>query len=348
MTALERAKEFPKGVKKLFQACLTYKNIHDASRTPLNAWTIDHPFRQHKPKRVFSIYQDEVRPGRIPRRQFEQQRRLRSDIICMMPLVILWIPPIIGYLPMILFVMAPRQVLSRQFHNDYEVRHYAELEYYQRRQDYPALADLFFRLAMLGQQDGRHVEIDSAESDEAGPVMDALPFYSVFANRSGITHQYRLRRGVLATLDMLPREYIVQLALAVGVNQSLPKGMAVRLTGWMPSVWLRYQIHRVATAVVEDDTLLLLEDHDENGCADLTEIEVMDACLMRGLPVGISTDKMRVCLTNHLKMIASVKERLPSGSMTEGFGLFTMHLAVLRYYFKQRDEQRLKRSKVEG
>lgn len=107
-TAMERMKNFPKGVFALFKDCLRYKHIHDASKTPRNAWTIradkttdeSHPItgssgRESKQPSFF-IYENEIRPGRIPRRQYEQQRQLKADFRTMLPLVALWIPPIVG------------------------------------------------------------------------------------------------------------------------------------------------------------------------------------------------------------------------------------------------------------
>jgi hypothetical protein len=50
---------------------------------------------------------------------------------------------------------------------------------------------------------------------------------------------------------------------------------------------------------------------------------------MRGLPVTVSHERMRQCLTNHLQMISSVRRCLLPGPTTEGFGLFTLHLALI-------------------
>jgi hypothetical protein len=99
-------------------------------------------------------------------------------------------------------------------------------------------------------------------------------------------------------------------------------------------MWLRRQIDRISRIVCHDDALLLEEGHALNHCESLTYIEIMDACLMRGLPVTNNTvEERRECLTNHLKMVASVKRRI-KGPITEGFRLFTLHLAPLRYHIK--------------
>lgn len=354
MTLLERARHFPTGVKELYNACLVYRNIHDASRTPLNAWTIDHPlmWRRQMQQRhsnggsgggKYQIYGDELRPGRIPRRQHEQQRRLVDDVKMVAPLIVVWILPIVGYFPMFLAAGAPRQVLCRQFFNDYEVRHFAEIEYRQRKDVYPELGRMFWKMTAVGHRDCADAVpvVESSErrnDDDAGPVIDPMPLYSVFCNRSGTTHELKLRRGVLSSTERMPRDYLVALALAVGLNQNFPPNISSPLTSCCPSLWLRFRIRKLAKVVVEDDELLLLEGHDANGCESLTDVEVMDACLMRGLPVGIPAGGMRLCLTNHLKMIAAVKDRIPREAVVseEGFGLFTLHLAIIRNFLKEK------------
>lgn len=68
-TAMERMRNFPAGVKQLYKDILRYKNIHDASRTRLNAWTIQKPLSRGDDSRLpFIIIDEEKRPGRIPRR----------------------------------------------------------------------------------------------------------------------------------------------------------------------------------------------------------------------------------------------------------------------------------------
>ena len=145
------------------------------------------------------------------------------------------------------------------------------------------------------------------------------------------------------------------MSLATGIYQSLPKWLSPWITEWTPSWCLAYQIDRVGRMVVQDDILLLEEEHDVTGCSTLTDTEVLDACLIRGLPVmSHSAEERRKCLTNHLKLIRSVKQRLlvrqqqqqqqqlgkggnnngRNLSKTEGFRLFTLHLNPLRYHLK--------------
>jgi hypothetical protein len=105
----------------------------------------------------------------------------------------------------------------------------------------------------------------------------------------------------------------------------------------MPTWLLKREINRIMTFVCHDDKLLLEEGHHHNGCVELTGMEVLEACSFRGLPVDISLEEQRQCLTNHLKMVGTLREKLtPSNEGSEGLRLLTMHLAPLRHHLKQK------------
>jgi hypothetical protein len=395
-TKWERVQNFPKGVVALIKDCLQYKSIHDASKTPLNAWTINSPLvRNNKQQggdscRGFFIYEDEIRPGRIPRRQYEQQRQLQQDFRTMLPLVLLWIPPIVGFVPPIMAMVAPRQTMSRQFHNPYEIMWFNQIEYEQRKESFMKLGNLFWSSIPLVNV--RKVVVQQYLDDEkdrphdaAGPVLDGMVLYSAFCTTSppssshhdegpppssppsldlddtsdktssssssppppvqstssssassGRGYQWLdLPHGIFTTVQDLPREYLVQLALCIGVCQHLPLWWSQWMVELTPSFLLHRQVDRIGKIVTHDDALLLEEGHDLNGCTSLTDQEVTDACLLRALPVqnDHSPSMRRECLTNHLKMVANVKRHM-HGPITDGFRLFTLHLAPLRYHLK--------------
>ena len=90
--------------------------------------------------------------------------------------------------------------------------------------------------------------------------------------------------------------------------------------------------------VYRDDGMLLEEGYHLSGCSSLTDVELRNACLMRGLPVSPDTSiaERRRCLTNHLNMISQVKQRLAIDDRwtiqdEDGFALFTVHLAPIRH-----------------
>ena len=192
MTIMERTKRFPVAVQQLYKDWMLYRNIEDASRTPLNAWTVNHPL--HKPAEIdtmlltsntthvglISLTNDTIpRPGRIPRRQLEHQRRLRQDLAVVSPLVLVWLLPIIGYLPMILAFIAPRQVLSRHFWNDYEIHYYRQIELEQRRFVYSRLAELFLQVTASTASPLMPTVVGD---DAFGPLLDVMPLSKVFTS----------------------------------------------------------------------------------------------------------------------------------------------------------------------
>jgi hypothetical protein len=118
--------------------------------------------------------------------------------------------------------------------------------------------------------------------------------------------------------------------------------MSKRLVTMAPTIFLYRQVERISEIVCHDDALLLEEGHDLARCETLTDQEVADACLMRGLPVTLqdSSAARRECLTNHLNMIANVKRHMHGPfDQTDGFRLLTLHLNPLRYHLKTLLEQ---------
>ena len=337
-TAWERLKNFPKGIKALLKDCIRYKSIHDASKTTLNAWTIKSPLKDPALRRGFFYYENEIRPGRIPRRQFEQQRQLKHDFRIMAPLILLWIPPIIGFLPPILAMLAPRQVMSRQFNNDFEALYFNEIEYNQRQLSFAKLAEEFWRnYPDQNLRSGSYFE--ECRQDIAGPVLDAMFLYSAFcATNPEPNSSFQLSFGeACTTIRELPRDYLETLSLSIGVFQQWPEWMSRRMIAVAPTIFLYRQVERISEIVCHDDALLLEEGHDVVQCQSLTDQEVSDACLMRGLPVRLqdSPDARRECLTNHLNMIAHVKRNMHGPfDQTDGFRLLTLHLNPLRYHLK--------------
>jgi hypothetical protein len=214
-TTWERIRNFPKGTKMLYLDCLRYISIHDASRTPLNAWTINHP--HHPPKRKkdgareFILYDNERRPGRIPRRQYEQQRRLRNDIRTMAPLTAICTMPFIGSIPMVLVIAVPRQILSHHFHNDYEYAMYARTEYRQRRSVYMEIGDYFWSTMLINIH---KTCLEESQQDTAGPIFDGMIIYSAFTEdpnivSSSMIPNLRMQQGSLSSINALSREYLV-------------------------------------------------------------------------------------------------------------------------------------------
>eukprot|EP00977_Amphora_coffeiformis_P024119 scaffold15089_cov168-Amphora_coffeaeformis.AAC.11 len=225
-------------------------------------------------------------------------------------------------------MLAPRQLLSSQFHNQYEQVHFAHLEYLQRREEFSGLMDAFWKMTSTTH---KPEVIDGVQGHDAtGPVIDGTQFYSIFADHSGVFPVHRLR-----SVEMMPREYLVRFALSIGIFQSFPRPLNHIVAGILPTSWVRSRVQQVVQDVSRDDELLLQEHFHGDDCTRLTDEEVFHACLLRNLAIDGSVQEMRYCLTNHLKMIEAVKLNLslPPGPPSEGFGIFTLHLSILRNYF---------------
>ena len=129
-------------------------------------------------------------------------------------------------------------------------------------------------------------------------------------------------------------------ALAIGVHQHLPEWLSRAATEFTPSFMLKKMIKERCNVVYRDDEMLLEEGYHRTGCTAFTDVELLNACLMRQLPVTSSSsiEERRQCLTTHLNMILQVKQRLAIDNRRpieeEGFALFSMHLAPIRYALK--------------
>lgn len=373
MTLMERAKRFPVAVQQIYKDWQLYRNIDDASHTKLNAWTLNHPLRPStnlSNATVASFVSDagKQRAGLVPRRMMEHQRRLKQDLAIVSPLVLIWLLPIIGYLPMILAFVAPRQVLSRHFWNEHEIQLYRQVELEQRKLAYAKVADMFFQNVANQVTDAMALDraILRSDRDAGGPLLDLDPLYEIFIaqddDTQAKTHSSNASSSFsLVSLNRLPRDYLVQLSLAIGIHQRLPSYWAIMLTQFTLSYVLKLRITHIAQAVARDDAMLLLEranlSHDlSDWMAQLTDEEVRDASLLRGLPVNGSLADMRLCLNNHLDMVQPMHQRILQGleqkehqdgeshahdtpELQQRLGLLTLHIPLLRSYFQKNAKQ---------
>jgi hypothetical protein len=77
----------------------------------------------------------------------------------------------------------------------------------------------------------------------------------------------------------------------------------------VPNAYLRKRLLSIAQDIVQDDILLIQEGQHFNKCDSLTDEEVLDACLLRGLPINTLT-QMRTQLTHHLIMVQPLLQKL--------------------------------------
>lgn len=348
MSLWARVKAFPDGLKKLYNDYMTYVHIEDASRTKLNAWTIRHPLsrrRWKKEKGVADNGKEFSRTtefgSRIPRRQQEHRRRVMQDLRMALPTALGSLLPFLGYAFIVLGITFPRIFLSRQFLTDEEIKKYAEMEYRLRLGYYFQLGEHFWNTLMINVRTLPPIEIE--KYDAAGPIpKDILVFYQVFEvndrnENASEVQSLPLPMGIIMHFVSIPREHLETLAFA-SRGSRLPAAYRI-----LPSAMIQRKLRRVADDIRRDDVLLIEEEHDVDGCHSLTDSEVLDACLLRGLPVGtsVSYHEMRECLTNHLSMIAQVANTFPKFQRLSvhdtNLKLFTLHLPAIRYHLMRKE-----------
>jgi LETM1-like protein len=315
MTIRERVLTFPTSVYMLWKDWQLHVNIRDAAATKRNAWTVQNQASSavtHSETNALSI---------IPWRQREQQRRFLDSLSTVLPTVVLWLLPIIGYVPMFLAILAPRQLLSRHFFNQYEIRQFNRLEYQQRYEHYSKVQQL---AALAFGTRGMDELFDNNEawlgSDSAGPLPVDLNHVvewitgSKSINKNATNSEHAA--SITSLMNRMPRRYLVEFALAVGVYPTLASPWNTRMANCSPTWWLQRQVRHLAKAVAENDRALLKLVCEDEGrgiqdapLASLTDVEIMDACLLRGLPLAnVTITDMRQCLVNHLRIVQPLLE----------------------------------------
>ena len=268
------------------------------------------------------------------RRPQEHLRQLARDLSVTAPTVLVSMAPFVGYGFMVMGMLFPRLLLSRQFHTKGQRYEFAMEEYGQRARHYGRLSGVFWGSCMRSVPRLRRTGSREVAEDENGEGSDAgLPSYlepfgytgsdaagPVFDRRAMRT-LYRLttsmnsgkRQG--AALRCLTSGHLESLALSNNVLSALPFWL-------VPDAHVRNKLETLAEDVLMDDAALIEEMIGFDGpCEGMADDEVLDACWLRGLPVGRFANaggsagpgirrreedevrEMRVALSNHLGMM---------------------------------------------
>lgn len=281
-------RRFTKGVKLLLNDYRTYRNIEAAIRTPRNAWK-----------------------NGLPRRQLEQRRQFLVDIQIALPTISLFMLPIVGYLAPFLSYLFPRQLLSRQFQTSQQHSTYAILEYKTRQRYYVRLTEYLLQRCHIDST--FLAELRSADCDEAGPVIQNMALFLQFlfypiVNPSHDSSSITISAPI--NMESLSTQRIHTLFQICGFSK-LPPILADVFYGLVPLGILRSILRNIASSIVLDDACLLRESGDNNDAlvvTNLTEAEVLEACILRGLPITSNTLQMRKCLCDHLILMRSVRQ----------------------------------------
>ncbi len=264
------------------------------------------------------------------RRPQEQLRQISRDLQVTLPTVAAFVLiPFVGYSFLLLGMMFPRLLLSRQFHTKEQRWHFATKEFGERRSYFDRLNADFWGYCMrcmpgLTLKDGKRTTKKSIRQDPIPRFIESLTYYKMDAGGPVLTessihllYQLLAQGGHTATtISTLQNTHIHSLALAnnLAAPLLLPSTLSpLFLQTCIPSRYLNSKLTTLAEDIIFDDAALIEEGHIDVQCSGMSEEEVLDACWMRGLPVGEFASRsgsreeelqlMRIILTNHLQMM---------------------------------------------
>lgn len=335
----------------------------------------------------------------LDRRSQEHLRALTRDLQTTLPTVAAFLfIPFFGYAFLILGMMFPRVLLSRQFHTTEQRWEFAMVEYSQRQTWFDRLNTDFWggcmrqmpklRLVSCHSKEkkekdhmknmdtedvecieravvGKHDEsillpflepLTYVEMDAAGPVFDKQSMrrlYNLcrhnFSSGGGGKERYSI-------LDHLQSTHLHSISLAnnLATTVALPPTLAhMVLQTCVPSIYLKRRLIALAQDIILDDIALIQEGTISSECMGLTDEEVLEACWIRGLPMGKEGEvhMLRRLLKHHLQMMESIMACSIGGSARGGTSptlcskgelardriliLLVLHLASIRYSMRK-------------
>jgi len=317
--------QFPKGVKNLLHDLRIYKLIHDAKTTPNNAWT-GRPFTLIRSNESGLITQLQSAPGqkqrllqihyfitvhsKIPRHQQEFQRRLKRDLRkVLLPVLAYTFLPIVGNLFLLLPAIAPRLFTSRHFLQNSSIKALAVKEYNLRKLWYTRVARDFWLSSMKPMaRDEFYLDCinychprANYVDDNVPTSMNIIPLLNLLLplevlKHFGLSSISTLQSRYFVSIDTLSSSSLYDLARSHGITSS-----DIYLQ-FVPNAFLRKRLLSIAHDILDDDILLIQANEHFNECHSLTDEEVLDACLLRGLSIDTILN-MRTDLSHHLRIV---------------------------------------------
>jgi len=339
------------------------------------------------------------------RRPQEHLRQISRDLQITLPTVAAFLlVPFVGYSFVLLGMMFPRLLLSRQFHTREQRWEFATKEYGERRAWYGRLNVDFWGSCMRTmpdlalcrrrveftivdeQQQTHHFEnrgsnnaplflepLSYLEMDAAGPVFSKQSMYTLYNLFQCVGEGKGVAASESPSIQSLQPTHLHALALSNNLASPmlLPSNLAPTfLQTCIPSTYLQLKLRTLAEDIIMDDSALIEEGQLDGECSGMTEEEILDACWLRGLPVGSFAQMkgigvhgsahgregevhvMRRVLTNHLQMMeaimagpsmdtaSNVKETALLRSKRElvrdtRLQLLVLHLPAIRYSMRK-------------
>lgn len=336
---LSTVRHFNHGLSRLQSDFLTSLHIQEAIETRLHLDRKRH--REYEARRHSDKPQSPVEqcaklvnrrqkwltkhiPFKPTRREERHVIQVSKDLQTTLPTVLGFLIPVAGYSFLVLGLLFPKFLLSRQFHNDKQRREFAMDEFSFRRGWYEEVDMNFWGSFM------RSPPKVMRETMRLNAMNDILSFNNIDAagpvwNQRSLLYLYELCNNLLASGDSqdafsnIPISHLHSLALAYNISSILPLPSSLSaelLQYFFPRLFLQSRLTAIAEDIIMDD-VTLIKEHLNEGCASLTIDEVTAACLARGLPIGRfasdqSTNRtyevanMRRMLINHLMMMQSL------------------------------------------
>jgi len=311
------------------------------------------------------------------RRPQEQLRQISRDLQVTLPTVAAFVfIPFVGYTFLALGMMFPRLLLSRQFHTKEQRWHFATKEFGERRGYYDRLNADFWGSCMRSMPrlalTDRNIKKNSVQHGHIPQFLEPLTYQGQDAGgplltESSIDLLYQLffqsGGNTAPSIATLQNSHIHSLALVnnLAAPLLLPSSLSpLFLQTCLPCRYLQYKLKILAEDMIMDDAALIEEGQIDIKCTGMTEEEVLDACWMRGLPVGrfatctgdSGTEEdevkmMRVSLTNHLQMMKYAHSSLGNDEAMHSRGalvrdktlqLLILHLPAIRHELMMRQK----------
>eukprot|EP00985_Skeletonema_marinoi_P006974 scaffold3046_cov102-Skeletonema_marinoi.AAC.2 len=312
-------------------------NVHSLAAN--NDGNVDHTLYPEQKFYVSSNYLSTRRPQ-------EQLRQISRDLQVTLPTVAAFVfIPMVGYSFLLLGMMFPRLLLSRQFHTKEQRWHFATKEFGERRGYFDRLNTDFWGSCMrsmpgLALADG-NTKKNIIQQDSIPQFLEPLTYHEMDAggpvlSESSIDLLYNLLVGThtTASISTLQNTHIHSLALVnnLAAPLLLPSSLSpLFLQTCLPSRYLQSKLTTLAEDIIMDDAALIEERQLDIKCGGMTEEEILDACWMRGLPVGRfatrtiskvdeggeNVQTMRSILTNHLQMMQYAHRSVGNHSRSE-------------------------------
>jgi len=326
---------FKNGLNRLIDDYHLARCIHDATMTRVSLMQRN----GRLPPKNKKTYPD--------RRAREHLRQFGRDVAITLPTVAAFVLlPVVGNVALFLGMAFPRYLLSRQFHTAEQRREFAMEEYGSRRAWFvslihddddtttnynassPSSSSLRPKVIRNGMKEKNRQQL--AMMDVAGPIYD----------ESSMSSLYECILDRHSSIDALSRSHLVNLALANNLSSSLllPSSIAPPFVrSCVPSTYLIRKLTTLAEDIIMDDIAMIdegyhhcynhdVDDHVDRGgdnhhyCVGMTDIEVFEACYIRGLPVG---------------RFATAHDGIKGNNSKEGEALATRKL--LAYYLQMMD-----------